>query len=138
MLLSYLLLVPIVLIIGVLIRAAILWVGAYIASIEEVTYSKGITCAVAEVIVLSGSSIIFSLLSIDFFFMGGSIGLITPISWILLILRFLLVASLSVWIIKSVFYTTYTKAVITWIVSIIIGVVIYLIMIALFGLAFYM
>lgn len=142
MVMSYLLFVPIILIIGVLIGAAILWVSAYIAGVEEVTYSGAITCIIASFIVGFGLSIIFSLLPLGAFFIGSSIGLIILISWMLLILRLILFVFLDLWIIKSVFYTTWVKAVITWIISLVIGfivgIVISTIITLLFGSLFFM
>lgn len=141
-LMSYQIAILVILIIGVLIRAVILWASASIAGIEKATYGKAIICTIAGFIAGVGSSVALYFISTTALIRGDSINSIVLITWTLPLLQLIILVFLDVWIIKSAFYTEWGKAILTEIIEFIIGIiitaVIYLALIVLFGFSFHM
>ncbi|NJE08294.1 hypothetical protein E3E31_07125 [Thermococcus sp. M39] len=97
-------------IIGLAVAAVFLYIGAKFASIEDASFGKAIIAVVAGGIL----SLILSMIPV--------------LGWILGSIAY-------IWIIKTVFNTDWVKAVIAWLISIIAGVVVMVILMAIVGIS---
>ena len=84
-------------ILAIILGALFLWLGAKIAKIKHTTFWKALMATIASSVITSIITFLLGLLQQ----IGAYIGLILSVV-------------VTIWVIKSVFYTTWRKAIIAW------------------------